>query len=103
MIAETTPQPRALAWKRRRFVAGLGIAQIVSWGALYYAFPLIAVAMESDLHLSKPELYGAATFGLAVGSLAAYPVGAAIDRGHGRMILAAGSAFAALLLAAWSR
>jgi predicted MFS family arabinose efflux permease len=102
-VAATRQEPGSLRRERRRFVAGLGVAQIVSWGALYYAFPLIAVAMEADLHLSKPELYGAATFGLAVGSLAAYPVGAAIDRGHGRMILAAGSAFAALLLAAWSR
>lgn len=84
-------------------MAGLGIAQIVSWGALYYAFPLVAVAMEADLGLSKPELYGAATFGLGVGSLAAWPVGAAIDRGHGRAVLAGGSVFAALLLLAWSR
>jgi len=89
-------------WRRRRFVGGLGAAQVVSWGTLYYAFPLIAVAMERDLGLSKPELYGAATFGLAVGSIAAYPVGAAIDRGHGRGVLALGSAFAALLLFAWS-
>jgi predicted MFS family arabinose efflux permease len=89
--------------ERRRFVAGLGVAQIISWGTLYYAFPLIAVAMEADLHVSKPELYGAATFGLAVGSLAAYPVGVAIDRGRGRTVLAAGSALAAALLLAWSR
>ena len=102
-VAATSQEPGPLRRERRRFVAGLGVAQIVSWGTLYYAFPLIAVAMEADLHLSKPELYGAATFGLAVGSLAAYPVGAAIDRGHGRMILAVGSALAALLLAAWSR
>ena len=76
--------------ERRRFVAGLGVAQIISWGTLYYAFPVIAVAMEGDLHVSKPELYGAATFGLAVGSLAAYPLGVSIDRGHGRMVLALG-------------
>jgi predicted MFS family arabinose efflux permease len=84
-------------------VAGLGVAQIVSWGTLYYAFPLVAIGMGIDLKLSKTELYGAATFGLSVGSLAAYPVGALIDHGHGRAVLAAGSAFAALLLAAWSR
>jgi predicted MFS family arabinose efflux permease len=53
--------------------------------------------MEADLGLSKPELYGAATFGLGVGSLAAYPVGAAIDRGHGRAVLAGGSVFYAIL------
>jgi MFS family permease len=85
------------------FVSGLGVAQIISWGTLYYAFPVIAVAMEGDLQMSKPEIYGAATFGLAAGSLAAYPVGVSIDRGHGRTILAAGSALAGVLLLAWSR
>ena len=84
-------------------MAGLGVAQIVSWGTLYYAFPLLAVPMEAELHLSKPELYGAATFGFLVGGLAAYPVGAAIDLGHGRTIMTSGSAFAAILLLAWSR
>jgi predicted MFS family arabinose efflux permease len=96
-------EQEALRKQSRRFVAGLGAAQVVSWGTLYYAFPLIAVAMEADLRLSRPELYGAATFGLAVGGLAAYPVGAAIDRGRGRTVLACGSALAAVMLAAWSR
>jgi predicted MFS family arabinose efflux permease len=103
IVAARHREPNASRRKRRRFVAGLGVAQIVSWGTLYYAFPLIAVAMEADLRLSKPQLYGAATFGLSVGSLAAYPVGHAIDRGHGRTVLAAGSALATLLLVAWSR
>jgi predicted MFS family arabinose efflux permease len=102
-IAAKDLAPAMLGSERRRFVAGLGVAQIISWGTLFYAFPVIAVAMESDLHVSKPELYGAATFGLAVGSLAAYPVGVSIDRGHGRVVLAAGSALAAALLLAWSR
>ena len=52
----------------RRFVAGLGAANRFV-GDLYYAFPLIAVAMERELHLSRPQVYGAATFGLAVGGL----------------------------------
>ena len=102
-MTTTRRGPDAPRSERRRFVAGLGLAQIISWGTLYYAFPLIAVAMEADLRLSKPQLYGAATFGLSVGSLAAYPVGVAIDRDHGRTILVAGSALAALLLFAWSR
>jgi hypothetical protein len=102
-MAAEAQEPVMLPSERRRFVAGLGVAQIISWGTLYYAFPVIAVAMEGDLHVSKPELYGAATFGLAVGSLAAYPVGVSIDRGHGRMVLALGSALAAALLFAWSR
>ena len=88
---------------RTRFISGLGLAQIVSWGSLYYAFPLIAEPMGKELHLSKPELYGAATCGILVAGLAAYPIGAAIDRGHGRRIMTAGSVLGGLLLVIWSR
>jgi hypothetical protein len=87
---------------RGAFIAGLGIGQITSWGSLYYGFPLIAGPMGQDLALGTPEIYGAATVGLVVGSLAAYPVGAAIDRGRGRDIMACGSAMGGLLLVAWS-
>ena len=31
------------------FIAGLGIGQIVSWGSLYYSFPLIAGPMGRAL------------------------------------------------------
>jgi hypothetical protein len=88
---------------RRLFIAGLGIGQIASWGTLYYSFPLIAERMGIDLGLSKPEVYGAATIGLLSASVAAYPVGAAIDCGHGRRVMALGSGLAGLLLLAWSQ
>jgi predicted MFS family arabinose efflux permease len=91
------PSPRSL------FITGLGIGQICSWGSLYYSFPLIAEAMRHDLGWSKTELYGAATLGLALAGLAAYPVGVAIDRGHGRIVMAAGSVLAGVLLLAWSQ
>jgi hypothetical protein len=73
------------------FITGLGIGQICSWGSLYYSFPLIAEAMRNDLGWSKPDLYGAATIGLLLSGLAAYPIGSAIDRGHGRTIMAGAS------------
>ncbi|QJP15712.1 MFS transporter [Starkeya sp. ORNL1] len=88
---------------RSPFITGLGIGQICSWGSLYYSFPLIAEAMRHDLGWSKTELYGAATLGLALAGLAAYPVGAAIDRGHGRLVMATGSVLAGVLLFAWSQ
>ncbi|MFK8253313.1 MFS transporter [Ancylobacter terrae] len=91
------PSPRSI------FITGLGIGQICSWGSLYYSFPLIAEAMRLDLGCSKTELYGAATLGLALAGVAAYPVGAAIDRGHGRLVMAGGSVLAGALLIAWSQ
>lgn len=85
------------------FVSGLGIGQICSWGALYYSFPLIAESMGRDLGWSKPNLYGAATLGLLLAAAAAYPVGKAIDRGHGRIIMSVGSLAAGMLFLAWSQ
>jgi predicted MFS family arabinose efflux permease len=88
---------------RKLFIAGLGIGQIASWGTLYYSFPLIAERMGQDLGLSKPEVYGAATIGLLIASVTAYPIGAAIDRGYGRAVMALGSGLAGLLLLIWSQ
>lgn len=91
--------PAATGW----FITALGIAQICSWGTLFYGFPLIAEAMRADLGWSKPVLYGAATLGVVLASLAAYPVGAAIDRGRGRTLMSGASVLAGLLLLAWSQ
>lgn len=93
----------ARAFARRHFITALGIGQISSWGTLYYAYPLIGEAMGADLGWSKTEIFGAATVGLLLSALAAYPVGVAIDRGHGRFVMSGGSVAAAALLAVWSQ
>jgi MFS family permease len=72
-------------------------------GTLFYGFPLIAEAMRTDLGWSKTELYGAVTLGMLLAGAAAYPVGAQIDRGHGRKLMAGASVAAGLLLAFWSQ
>ncbi|MEP9379056.1 MFS transporter [Aquabacter sp. CN5-332] len=100
-------QAEAAAYKplsgRSLFITGLGIGQVCSWGSLYYSFPLIAEAMGRDLGWSKPEMYGAATLGLVLAGIASYPIGNAIDRGHGRLVMAAGSVMAGFLLLVWSQ
>ncbi len=88
---------------QRGLITALGIAMICSYGTLFYSFPLIAEAMRADLGWSKPQLYGAATVGLVLAGLAAYPVGNAIDRGHGRWVMTLSSIAAGLLLFAWSQ
>lgn len=84
------------------FITGLGIAQIIGWGSLFYSFPLIATAMETELGWAKTELYVGATIGLLLAAIVAVPVGAAIDRGYGRWVMAAASAAAGALLVAWA-
>lgn len=95
--------PRERRRSQAVFISGLGVGQIASWGTLYYSFALIAERMGQDLGLRKPEVYGAATVGLLIASFAAYQVGAAIDRGRGRAVMALGSLLAGLLLLVWSR
>lgn len=83
-------------------MAGLGVAQIVSWGTLYYSFPLLAEPMATSLGLSKLEIYGAASLGLLSAGVATFPVGRLIDRGHGRRVMALGAVLGAAMLWAWS-
>ena len=101
--ADILATPSRPAGSDTLFITALGIGQICSWGSLYYSFPQLAEAMGRDLGWSKPELYGAATLGLALSGLAAYPVGAAIDGGHGRIVMGTASVLAGFLMLAWSQ
>jgi predicted MFS family arabinose efflux permease len=94
--------PTAPVSGRSWFITGLGVAQIASWGSLYYSFPLIATAMEADLGWSKTALYGASTLGVLLSALLAVPVGRAIDRGHGRLVMTSASVLAGCLLLLWA-
>jgi hypothetical protein len=58
--------------------------------------------MEADLGWEKPAIYGAATLGALLSAVIAVPIGQAIDRGRGRVVMAAASVLAGMLLAAWS-
>lgn len=79
----------------------LALAQLVSWGAIYYGFSLFVVPMEAELHWDRTSINGALSLGLLVSGLAAYPVGTWIDRRGGRLVMSLGSAVGAALLAAW--
>lgn len=100
MTAETGSQSDVgIRW----LISGLGIAQIASWGSLYYSFPQLAEAISADLGFSKAVLYAAATLGVLLSGLAAYPVGVAIDRGWGRVVMAGASSAAGLFLLVWAQ
>ena len=91
------------ATRHRGFITGLGIGQIVSWGTMYYSFPLLAIPIAEAFKVDKPTVYLAATLGLIVSSITAYFVGTAIDRGYGRVIMTLGSALGGSLLLLWSQ
>jgi MFS family permease len=92
-------------WRKRpsTILWVLSLGQLITWGLVYYTFPLFVVPMEKDLGWSRNEMFGALSAGLLVAGLCSIPVGAWIDRGHGRLLMTGGSLLAAVLLFAWSR
>lgn len=92
------PRDPSFAW----VVAALSVGQVLTWAALYYGFSSFVLPMRDELRWSEATLMGAFSVGLAAWGGASYAVGAAIDRGHGRAVLAGGAALAALGLFAWA-
>ncbi len=84
-------------------VGTLCVTETVSWGIVYYGFPVFLQAMERDLGASRVATTGALSVALAVAAFAALPVGRWIDRYGARALMTAGSCLAAALLIAWSR
>jgi MFS family permease len=82
-----------------RIVSLLGIAQIVSWGSLYYSLTVLALPIREELGFSDLMIFGAFTAGLLVSGIAAPIVGRRIDREGGRVVMTVGSAAASLALA----
>ena len=81
----------------------LAVAQLVSWGSVYYAFSLFVVPMEHAMNWSRTETNAALSLGLLVSGLAAYPIGTWIDHGHGRKIMMLGSILSTAMLLLWSQ
>ena len=90
------PDHPAAAW---RLVCALGVAQIVSWGSLFYAFALLQLPLRQQLGAGPAEVVGAFSLALLVAGLLSAPAGRWIDRHGGRALMSLGSLAAGLLLA----
>jgi hypothetical protein len=77
-------------------VSALGVAQVVSWGSLFYAIGVLGAPMRAALGIDDVALFGSFTAGLFVSGIAAPAVGRRIDARGGRGVLAFGSVMAAL-------
>jgi MFS family permease len=80
-------------------ICALGIAQIVSWGSLYYAFSFLITPLMEASGGDKPTVFAAFSLGLLVCGLLSAPVGTLIDQVGGRGVMTTGSLAAAALLA----
>lgn len=84
-------------------VLRLSLAQLISWGSVFYLFSLLIEPLERELGLSRAQVSLAFSLGLLAEGLMAYPVGRWIDRGHERVVMTAGSLLAGLGLVLHSR
>ena len=50
---------------RWSFVLSLAVAQLVSWGSLYYSFAVLSLPMAGEMGWSRAEVSGALSAGLA--------------------------------------
>lgn len=91
---------RGYAWV---IVGTLALTETVSWGVLYYGFPVFLVPMERELGESRASLTGAFSLALLLSGLAAPLVGRILDRAGLRWPMTLGSLLATLLVLAWSR
>ncbi len=82
----------------RGLVGWLSLAQLISWGSVFYTFSLLLSPVEQELGLSRAQSSLAFSLALLVEGLMAYPVGRWIDAGHERLVMTSGSLLAGACL-----
>jgi hypothetical protein len=83
----------------KRIVPALGIAQIISWGTLFYAIAVLGPSMRDALATTDIVLFGSFTSGLFLSGIVSPWIGWRIDARGGRAVLAGGSALGAIACA----
>ena len=75
----------------RRLVGWLSLAQLISWGSVFYTFAVLMEPVERELGLTRTQSSLAFSLALLAEGVLAYPVGRWIDKGHERWVMTAGS------------
>ncbi len=76
--------------RTRAAVWWLGAAQCVSWGVLYYGFPVWQVPLQAQLGVPMAVVAAAYSAALLVAAVSAPRVGRGFDRGRGPLLLRIG-------------
>lgn len=95
MHARARPASTLIGW--------LSLAQLISWGSVFYTFALLLEPVERELGLSRADASLAFSLALLAEGLLAWPVGRLIDRGHERAVMTTGSLVLGLCLLLHSR
>ncbi|HKV85226.1 MAG TPA: MFS transporter [Ktedonobacterales bacterium] len=83
-------------------VTALALAEMTSWGVLYYAFTVFLEPMHRELGWSNASIAGAFSLALLLSGLVGLPLGRWLDQFGPRVLMTAGSCVAVVLLLAWS-
>jgi MFS family permease len=75
----------------RRLVVWLSLAQLITWGSVFYTFALLLEPVERELGLTRAQSSLAFSLALLAEGVLSYPVGRWIDRGHERAVMTGGS------------
>ena len=89
--------------QHRHLVGWLSMAQLVTWGSVFYAFAVLMAPLERELGLSRAQSSLAFSLALLAEGLLAYTVGRWIELGHERAVMTGGSLLVTLCLALHSQ
>jgi MFS family permease len=83
-------------------IIGLGVTQLIGWGATFTALAVLGVPIGRDLGLPREAVFGGVSVMLLVSAVLAPDIGRRIDREGARQVMLAGTlvgAFALLVIA----
>ncbi|TVR46007.1 MAG: MFS transporter [Rhodobacteraceae bacterium] len=85
-------------WARQ--VGCLGITQILGYGTIFYAYPILAGSVAQEFDVPETHAFAVFSIGLLLGGLFASVAGAWLDRFGAPRVMALGSLLVAILSAA---
>lgn len=103
MTTAPTQYPEGAASGGLALIIALGVTQVAGYGALYYAFAVLAPEMTKSFGWASEWTYGAFAAGLLAGGLAAPIAGRLIDRHGTHAMMSLGTVLAAASLFALSQ
>lgn len=80
-------------------VAALGVTQVLGYGALFYAFPILVPFVAAEYGVSPATLFGVFSIGLFIGGMLSSRFGGWLDRFGAPRVMTLASALVAALFA----
>src|SRR5512134_3859199 len=93
----SSPHSTAPTYDRSQ-VGWLSLAQLITWGSVFYTFSLLMEPVEQELGLTRAQSSLAFSLALLAEGALAYPIGRWIDQGHERAVMTGGSLLVGMCL-----